>query len=215
MKRIVTHGIYFLEALRGSGSWYWGMDYTSGDLYEAEELFRDGHPVRQNRMALVRYPDGAVFEPVRAQPGQYLGRPVYHDGKIILLLADFPQAEFRILAWDARTDQIECVAVLPRSIAEDCYNLHLETGPLMLTRQADGRFQILWPDRADFPIGDRESFDFCEGDRLYFAAWHEDPDRADETVDEIVVRDRRTGAVLERTAGITMTMPDGQHWALM
>ena len=57
MKRIVTHGIYFLEALRGSGSWYWGMDYTSGDLYEAEELFRDGHPVRQNRMVLVRYPD--------------------------------------------------------------------------------------------------------------------------------------------------------------
>ena len=45
MKRIETQGIYCIEPLDGSREWYWGMDYTGGDLYEAEELFRQGHPV--------------------------------------------------------------------------------------------------------------------------------------------------------------------------
>ena len=36
MKRIITKGISCLEPLDGSRKWNWGMDYTSGDLYEAE-----------------------------------------------------------------------------------------------------------------------------------------------------------------------------------
>ena len=40
MKRIVTNGITNLEPLQGSSEWYWGSDYASNDLYEAEELFR-------------------------------------------------------------------------------------------------------------------------------------------------------------------------------
>ena len=47
MKRIITNGITDLEPLAGSSEWYWGADYASGDLYEAEELFRSGHPIRQ------------------------------------------------------------------------------------------------------------------------------------------------------------------------
>ena len=44
MKRIITNGITDLELLAGSSEWYWGTDYASGDLYEAEEVFRSGHP---------------------------------------------------------------------------------------------------------------------------------------------------------------------------
>ena len=54
MKRIITNGITDLEPLAGSSEWYWGADYASGDLYEAEELFRSGHPIRKNRLVLVR-----------------------------------------------------------------------------------------------------------------------------------------------------------------
>ena len=54
MKRIITNGITDLEPLAGSSEWYWGTDYASGDLYEAEELFRSGHPIRKNRLVLVR-----------------------------------------------------------------------------------------------------------------------------------------------------------------
>ena len=74
MKRIITNGITYLEPLAGSSEWYWGTDYASGDLHEAEELFRSGHPIRRNRLILVRFPEGTVYEPVYAEPGQYLGR---------------------------------------------------------------------------------------------------------------------------------------------
>ena len=90
MKRIITNGITDLEPLAGSSEWYWGADYASGDLYEAGELFRSGHPIKKNRLVLVRCPEGTVYEPVCTKPGQYLGRPAYHDGQVVLLLVDFP-----------------------------------------------------------------------------------------------------------------------------
>ena len=40
IKRIETGGITWLQPLVGSGEWYWGTDYTSGDLFEAEDLYR-------------------------------------------------------------------------------------------------------------------------------------------------------------------------------
>ena len=46
LKIVETKGIQFIDHVPGSDRWYWGMDYTSGDLYEAEELFDDGHEIR-------------------------------------------------------------------------------------------------------------------------------------------------------------------------
>ena len=61
-KKIDVHGINCIEPVPGScgPEWYWGSDFASGDLYEAEELFRGGHPVRGNRLVFVRYPEGLV-----------------------------------------------------------------------------------------------------------------------------------------------------------
>ncbi|MCI8431549.1 MAG: hypothetical protein HFI16_15065, partial [Lachnospiraceae bacterium] len=50
MKKIEAQGITYIEPLDGSREWYWGADYASGDLYEAEELFRMGHPVNRNKL---------------------------------------------------------------------------------------------------------------------------------------------------------------------
>lgn len=212
MKRIVTNGITNLEPLQGSGEWYWGADYASGDLYEAEELFHSGHPVQKNRLLLVHRPEGTVYEPIRTKPGQYLGRPVYHDGQIVLLLVDFPKAEIRILLFRETDGTTEPLAVLPLSMVDDCYNLMLEASPLLLTRSAhDNRFQILWPERRDFAIEDHEFFAFLEGNRLYTWVWYEDPDYRE----EVLVRDYETGDVLERIPGNLRTMPDGQHWLLV
>ena len=212
MKRIDTDGILNLCLTPGSSEWYWGADYASGDLYEAEELFRSGYPIRKNRVLLVHYPEGVVYEPVQTEAGQYLGRPVCHDGRLILLLVDFPKEEIHILAFDAQTEQISTMAVLPLSVAEDCYNLMLQVSPLMLTRAAhDNKFQILWPERRDFAMEDHESFEFLEGNKLYTSTWYEDPDYRD----EIVVRDFDTGEVLERLPGVVWTMPDGQNWLLV
>lgn len=212
MKRIITNGITNLEPLAGSSKWYWGSDYASGDLYEAEELFRSGHPIRKNRLVLVRCPEGTVYEPVCTKPGQYLGRPAYHNGQVVLLLVDFPKEEIRILSFDEAKKTIEPLAVLPLSVVADCYNLMLETPPLMLTRSAhDNQFQILWPERRNFAIEDHEFFEFLEGNRLYTSVWYENPDYRE----ELLVRDYDTGELLERIPGSLRQMPNGQKWLLV
>ncbi|MFB2021807.1 hypothetical protein ACEVJL_09985 [Pseudoflavonifractor sp. P01025] len=212
MKRIITNGITNLEPLAGSSKWYWGADYAGGDLYEAEELFRSGHPIRKNRLILVRCPEGTVYEPVCTKPGQYLGRPAYHNGQVVLLLVDFPKEEIRILSFDEAEEITKPLAVLPLSIVSDCYNLMLEASPLMLTRSAhDNQFQILWPERRDFAIEDHVFFEFLEGNRLYTSVWYEDPDYRE----ELLVRDYDTGELLERIPGSLRQMPNGQKWLLV
>lgn len=212
MKRIITNGIINLEPLPGSSEWYWGADYASNDLYEAEELFRSGHPIDKNRLILIHRLEGKVYEPVCTKPGQYLGKPVYHNGQIVLLLVDFPKEEIRILVYHQAEGTTEPLAVLPLSIVEDCYNLMLEASPLMLTRSAhDNQFQIIWPERRDFSIEDHEFFEFLDGNRLYTSVWYEDPDYRE----EVLVRDYDTGEVLERIPGSLRSMPDGQNWLLV
>lgn len=212
MKRIITNGITNLEPLAGSSKWYWGSDYASGDLYEAEELFRSGHPIRKNRLVLVRCPEGTVYEPVCTKPGQYLGRPAYHNGQVVLLLVDFPKEEIRILSFDEAEEITKPLAVLPLSIVSDCYNLMLEASPLMLTRSThDNQFQILWPERRDFAIEDHEFFEFLEGNRLYTSVWYEDLDYRE----ELLVRDYDTGELLERIPGSLRQVPNGQKWLLV
>lgn len=205
MKRIITNGITDLEPLAGSSEWYWGADNASGDLYEAEELFRSGHPIDKNRLVLVHCPEGTVYEPVRTKSGQYLGRPVYHDGRVVLLMVDFPNEEIRILTFYEAPETTELLVVLPLPIVADCYNLMLEASPLMLTRSAhDNQFQIIWPERRDFAIEDHEIFGFLERNRLYTSVWHEDPDYRE----ELLVRDYDTGEVLDRIPGNFRRMPD-------
>ncbi len=210
IQRIVTGGIAYLAPLPGSGGWYWGTDHTSGDLYEAEELYRDGHRIRRNRLIFVHYPEGRVVEPVKAREGQYFGVPAYDGEKLVILLADFPTGEIRLLSWDDAIGALSPILTLPRGEMEDCYNLMPHVSPLMLTRQTGQRFQVLWPEKADFPIHSAESFCCREGDKLYFSRWYEDPDYREETV----VRRMPDGEIIDRFPGSLLELPDGQQWLL-
>lgn len=213
MKRIETQGITYIEPLDGNrGEWYWGSDYASGDLYEAQELFQDKHCVTQNKLLFVHYPDGRVIQPVVAEPGQYFGRPIFAEGKILILMVDFPTGKIRILQYDDALGQTALVAEAPLSAVKDCYNLALEASPLMLIRQGmDGEFQMIWPESAAFPIGEREALLFRDGKKLYFTTWQNEP----EYQEEILVRSISTGEIIERIPGTLMFMPDGQKWILM
>ncbi len=207
VKRIPTGGIGYLHPLTGSPDWYWGTDHTHGDLYEAEELWQTGHPIRQNRLILVRRETGAVIEPVLAKPGQYFGAPVFANGCPVLLLADYPAGELRVLQVDVGT--VTPLVTLPRGAVQDCYNLMLHLTPLCLTRQTGDTFEIVWPERVSFSIAPQETFCYRDGERLYFERWYEDPDYRT----EVVVRDL-TGALLDQFAGAAQQMPDGQRWVL-
>ena len=74
MKAIDIHGMTNMELVRGeTDEWYWATDYIHGDLYEAEELFRQGHPVRSNRLYLIHYLDGTVYEAVSSTNRSHFG----------------------------------------------------------------------------------------------------------------------------------------------
>jgi len=213
LKRIETGGIGWIAPVEGSARWYWGGAPVSGDLYEAQELFEAGSEIKSNRVVFVSYPDGAVFEPLIAQAGQYFGTPVCCDDVLYLLLVDFPAGQIRIYAWTPEGEgaAVELHAQLPLSDVRNCYNLQLAVKPLALLRQGGyGDFQVLWPDKGDFEIGDHESFDYREGDVLVFAEWFEDPDYRE----EVVLREYPSGRFIMRFDGSTREMPDGSHWLL-
>ena len=225
-KTIQTNGIGFVSELAGSPGWYWGMDHTSGDLYEAEELWQEGHRIRQNRLILLHFPEGRLFEPIHAKEGQYLGAPIWWEGAVWLLLADFARGELRILRWDAEkaltegqdqlktaeeSDRLQEIACLPRALVKDCYNLQLVTAPLCLIRQGHKNdFQVVWPEQGDFTIDARESLDSRDGDVFLFSQWFEDPDYREETV----LRRYPDGAYAGRQKGSLLTLPSGEKWVL-
>ena len=212
MKTVDIHGMTNMELVQGgTDEWYWATDYIHGDLYEAEELFRQRHHVRSNRLYLIHYPDGTVYEPVPPVDGQYLGYPVYDEGAIVLLVVNFAESMIYILRFIHQQEKTQEVARLPLSTVKDCYNLILHTSPLSLTRQPnDGTFEMIWPEKISFAINDRESFNFREGDDLYFNIWYEDPDYREETL----VRSLRDGAILERLPGDIRIKPNGERWLI-
>ena len=69
---------------------------------------------------------------------------------------------------------------------------------------------MIWPEKISFAINDRESFNFREGDDLYFNIWYEDPDYREETL----VPSLRDGAILERLPGDIRIMPNGERWLI-
>lgn len=212
IKEVNTQGITYIEPLTGCSEWYWGTDYIHGDLYEAEELFRDGHPISRNKLLFVHNPDGRVVQPVAAQDGQYLGNPTYYDGRIAILMVDFPAGQIVVMQFDRALEHMIERTELPLSAVKDCYNLMLETAPLMLTRRGnEDTFQILWPEQVSFAIDERESFWVRCGDKLYFSTWCDEP----EYREEIIVRKLETGEIIDRFPGSNMTMPDGRLWVLI
>lgn len=217
MKTIDTGGITYIELVPyGTDEWYYGISYEHGDLYEAEEIFKAGHDIEGRELCLIHYPDGTVYRPVPKRPGIYPSEPVYLDGSIYIHSVDFPQGMMQILRFDCGTHAIEVTADLPLSMVKDCYNLHLDTAPLTLTRQCVGNneFEIIWPERVSFEIGDHDSFFLRDGNKLYFSRWHEEGEGADYRYwDEIVVRDLN-GNVTDQFPGDVRKMPDGELWYL-
>ena len=132
------------------------------------------------------YPEGKVYEPVKASEGQYLGRPVWSQGRVFCLLVDFNCGLVKILRCREDMSGAELVKELPLNAVKDCYNLMLDTEPLTLVRQGH------------------------ENDRMVFSKWYEDPYYREETV----IRAYPSGEVLEEIKGAVIRMPDGQKWML-
>lgn len=211
MKTINTQGITYLEKLDGSSQWYWGTNYIHGDLYEAEELFNYNHKIKSNTLLFIRYPEGEVIEPIKPQDNQYFGKPIYYNNHILILLVDFNNQLIKIEQYDESSSSTSTIVSILLNEVKDCYNLMLHIAPLMLTRQGnENRFEIIYPNKTQFPIGNNENFYFRTDEKLYFSAWFED----DEYREEVIIRDINTGKIIEKVHGAMTLMPDGQVWVL-
>ena len=211
MRIIKTNGVFNFTEIEGSNGWYWCCDYASGDLYEAEELYKHNNPIKNNRLVFIHYPDGRVIEPIIAKEGQYFGAPTYDNGNLQILMVDFPMAVIRIFQHDHTKDETTLRAEIVLTEIKDCYNLMFANSPLMVIRQGfENFFQIIWPEKAEFFIGNRETFYSRDGDKLYFSRWFEDTDYRE----EVVIRKYPSGEIIEVNQGVLIEMPDGQRWVL-
>ncbi len=215
IRSIWTDGICYIEPVPGATStWYFGMEYTQGDLYEAEEIFRQGRPLTGNRLCLVRYPEGEAFFPLPKTEGHYCERPVYLEGSIYMLDVDFPKGLIRIMRFDCSDYQLRVHASLPLSSVKDCYNLQLRIAPLTLARQRGSELEIVWPEKIRLSMDEHDSFFMRDGDRLFFNRWHEEGEgERYRFYEETVIRDLE-GRDLEVLSGDILLMPDGQMWHL-
>ena len=214
-KLIETDGITFIEPVPGAESeWYYGVDNEHGDLYEAEELFRNGHTVNGRKLCLVHYPDGQAFFPVPKTEGHYSERPVFIDGGIYIIDVDFPNGSIRIVRFDGNDHQVSIHAELPLTAVKDCYNLQLHIAPLTLSRQCGNELEIVWPEKIKLPMEDHDSFFLRDGKKLFFNRWYEEGEGADYRYwEETVIRDL-TGNVIGKFPGDVMRMPNGEIWYL-
>ena len=215
MKIIETDGITYIEPVYGATSeWYFGMDYEHGDLYEAEELFNEGHTVNGRKLCLVHYPDGKVFFPIVKTEGHCCEKPVFFDGGIYMLDVDFSNGSIRIVRFDCNDHQVSIHTQLPLTAVKDCYNLQLHIRPLTLSRQRGNEFEIVWPQKISLSIEDHDSFFLRDGDRLLFNRWFEEGEGEDYKYwEETIVRDLN-GNVIEILTGDVMQMPNGEMWHL-
>jgi hypothetical protein len=215
MKTIETSGITYIELIPyGTDDWYYGISYEHGDLYEAEEVFKEGRDVEGRNLCLIHYPDGDVYRPVPKQPGVYPAEPVYYKGSIYILNVDFLRSLIQIMKFDCDSRETVIIEELPLSIVKDCYNLHLDIAPLTLTRQCVGsnEFEIVWPEKVQLEMGDHDSFFLRDGDRLYFSRWHEEGDDADYRYWEETVVRNLNGDVIDVFSGDVRIMPNGEMW---
>lgn len=211
MKTIVTNGITYLEKFDTTMEWYWGTDYSCGDLYEAEDVFLAGKKFDPNRLIFVHYPDGKVFEPVKAKENQYFASPACIEGIIYILLVNFDERMIYVIQCSHNMQELSTLVKIPLSAVRDFYNLKIDGSPIMLTRQGgNNHFQVIWPKKVDFDIDERESFLFRKDNKLFFSKWHEDPVYRE----EINIREYPSGNLLEKLPGSIMTLPDNQNWIL-
>lgn len=215
MKTIDTRGLCNIGPVPGSGDeWYYDIDHPQGDLYEAEELFRQGHVIKGRKLCLVHYPGGEVFFPVPEREGHYCERPVFFENAIYILDVDFPGNLIRIMRFCCQDHGLSTHAELPLSMVKDCYNLQLHITPLTLSRQCGNEFEILWPERISFSMGNHDSFYLRERDKLYFSRWYEEGEGENYKYwEETVVRSLK-GDVMEILPGDVIQMPNGEFWHL-
>lgn len=199
------------EQIDGTAEWYYCKDSKEifCDLYEAEEIIKSGENFAGMSCHLIHFPEGTVHSPFELKENIYIESPVWDNGNLFFLSVDFCKQVIQIKSYFPHERRLETLKELPLDVVEDCYNLRLETSPLMLYRQAnDNIFEIVWPESKKIDIGQTEGLLFRDGEDLYFSEWYENPEYGE----NVIIRDLNTGKIKEKFGGYLRKLPNGVYW---
>ncbi|WP_283683112.1 hypothetical protein [Parablautia sp. Marseille-Q6255] len=199
----------YVELADGTLDWYIGLHFEEDicESYDVENLLREGGVFRGNCPYFIHYPDGTVYKPLEQKENVYYETPVWDRDRFGILSVDFGQKQI-ILYTYVPGGKPEILHSLPLDQVKDCYNLKLEMSPWTLGRQTEGVYEMIWPLKKEFPIGENESLICRDGDVLYFSRWIEDPCYQE----YVVTVDIATGKELCVEKGSLYLMPDGSVW---
>lgn len=208
-KKIFDLPEMYVERAEGTEEWYFGTDFEEDicDLYEAEEMVKEGRIFPGNSLYFFHYPDGTVYHPFEKQKNVYYENPVWDKECFGILSVDF-SAHKIILYTYIPGETPEILHSLSLDEVEDCYNLKLEMSPWILGRMTHDEYQAIWPIKKKFPLGDSETLICRDGSVLYLSRWVDEP-----VYHEYVVTvDIDTGKILNVEKGSLYLMPDGSLW---
>ena len=199
------------EKIAETDSWYYGQWTQCSEAYEVYN-FNNNYP--GTRLYFIEYPSGKVFEPIKQEKNVFLERPVYDskDNSFGIIRYDFNKEIIQALVFKPQCSSVKILTEMSFSKAGDMINIRLITSPFTLVKhdiQGD-KVDFLWPKEFQIQFEENEVLDFQNHGRLYTSKWIEDPDYRE----EIIIRDVKTGEIIERSPGYLRRMPDGSAWKM-
>lgn len=201
----------YLEKIDETDSWYYGQWTPCSESYEVSD-FKNKYP--GTRLYFVEYPSGKVFEPIKQEKNVFLERPVYEskDNSFGIIRYDFNKKIIQILVFKPECPSVKVLTEMSFSKVGDMINVRLITSPFALVKhdvQGD-KVDFIWPKEMQIQFEENEGLDFQNDGKLYTSKWIEDPDYREETI----IRDVKTGGILERSPGYLRRMSDGSAWKM-
>lgn len=218
MKKINTKGITYLSLINGTDKWYWGYDYSLGDLCEAENEYYKTKKIESNRIIFVNAKDGNVKEPIIGKTNQYFGDgPVYFDNMIYFIQVDFNEKTILIYEFNPENDEIKIKKSIELNKKNGEGYLYLHKSPLILVNNTfKGIFKVIWPEEFEFKIGEQEVFYEKIGEKMYFSQEVENENNGEALgyFEEIIIREYKTGKILGKQIGSIFPTINGELWIL-
>lgn len=219
MNYIKIEGIQdaYPERIEGTSEWYYCKLAANCfcDLYEAEEIVKEGHVYEGMTCVLIHYPDGQVYYPFVAKENVYVEAPTFCDGVLYFIVADFAEMLVQVVAFNTEDFEQKTVHELSLDEVPSCYNLRIGVAPAMLFCESENNvIEVLWPEKRTFKLNNHEVINFRDGDKVYFSEWFETEEPDYNYYEQVVVRDWENGEEMERFDGQLHRMPNGDIWRM-
>lgn len=205
----IKGGFGYPQRVDGTNAWFSCEEGSEvcGMLWEAEDLVKEGGSFEGRIHHLIHFPEGAVHSPFALKKNVFVEEPFWDGAHMDFLAVDFNEKKIRVYQYAPETRKLTELTALP--LDEDCDGYCLRASPLMLCRRVGAsRWDVLWPEKRTYLLGENEGMMFRDGDDLYCSEWLEDPDYHE----NVIVRDYGTGAVKAQYRAYLVRMPNGDYW---